>query len=111
MKLPSLSTQQNEVTLKQGYLGKEVFLQFDNEIHTEAASQDETDYGHVNNHADDTSNNADLESYCISRSLSLLESVHGEPMNMFKIIMDILFVHCVQGDLDFNRSYVNYTRK
>jgi hypothetical protein len=30
---------------------------------------------------------------------------------MFEKIMDILCAHCVQGNLDFNRSYFNYRRK
>lgn len=37
-------------------------------------------------------------------------SVRGIPMNMFDKIMDVIFVHCVKGNLDFNTTSFNYTQ-
>lgn len=31
-------------------------------------------------------------------------------MNLFDKIMYVIFVHCVEGNLDFNNAFFNYTR-
>jgi hypothetical protein len=43
--------------------------------------------------------------------LSVITNVRGVPLNMFDKIMDVIFVHCVQRNFDFNNSFFSSTRK
>jgi hypothetical protein len=43
--------------------------------------------------------------------MSVIRNVHGVPLNMFEKIMDIIFVHCEQRNVDFNNSFFSSTRK
>ena len=43
--------------------------------------------------------------------LSVITNVRGVPLNMFEKIMDVIFVHCIRRNLDFNNSFFSSTRK
>ena len=43
--------------------------------------------------------------------LSVITNVRGVPLNMFDKIMDVIFMHCVQRNFDFNNSFFSSTRK